>query len=87
MKIGQARDIAIVMASKAMPEKIEKVLESLGVNKKKPSSSMKQKRDSRKKAKKESARDINAGQLAHRMNSATGRQIKYISGDAQQIMQ
>ena len=44
-KLEQARSSAIAVASKAMPDKFEKLLESMGIKKKKSSSSTKRKRD------------------------------------------
>ena len=50
-KLEQARNTTIVMASKAMLDKFGKIMESLGIKKRKTSSSMKQKRELGKKTK------------------------------------
>ena len=52
-KLEQARNSAITVASKAMPDKFEMVLKSLGIKEKKPASSKKRKREEERKTKKD----------------------------------
>ena len=51
-KLEQARNSAITVASKAMPDKFQMVLKSLGIKEKKPASSKKRKREEVKNPKK-----------------------------------